>query len=437
MHYFTLGRLGRLFPLGCMLLGLFFTGSAQTPTITCTEINYNSDGSTSSGNWIELHNFGTTAINLGGYRLKEPTAAGFYQFPNNTNLAPGAYWVLSDNVSQFQGAYPGVTNVLGPTGITLGNNGDTLELRNAAGSVVLSIGYDDNAPWPQCADGYGRTLENKNPTANSDLLNPANWINGCMKGSPGTGFSPCVEPIFFNEINYRSPNANDAGDWVELWNKSGTSVNLSAWQFRDSNDTLRYTFPVNTILLPDSFLVIYSSLSKFTAIHGANAAPNKVGPFQFGLSGDGEVIRLFDQNEVLRLSMFYNDAAPWPLLPDGEGPTLELSNPFTDLNTGESWRSSCLFGTPGRKNSACSVGTDVPTVEYPEVRVSPNPCRYECRVTMTFAQSANWQLFDVAGRTVRAGRTDQQAWSLYTADLSPGLYVLKVAGALPVRVVVD
>jgi Lamin Tail Domain len=407
---------------------------AQITTLTCTEINYNSDGSTASGNWIELHNFGNSAINIGGFRLKEPTAAGFYQFPNNTNIPAGGYWILSDNLPQFQGAYPGVTNVLGPTGITLGNNGDTLELRDVAGNLLLTIGYDDNAPWPQCADGYGRTLENRNPSANTQLLDPANWINGCMKGSPGTAYTTCIEPVFFNEINYRSPTTNDAGDWVEIWNKSGSALNMSGWQFRDSNDTLRYTFPVNTIVLADSFLVIFSNSSKFTAIHGSDAAPNRVGPFQFGLSGDGEVIRLFDQNEVLVLSMFYNDTAPWPLLPDGEGPTLELSNPITDLNIGENWRSSCLFGTPGRKNSPCSVGTNAPDV-LPTLSVAPNPSVDQFWVTLPTSMPTHWQLCDHTGRTLREGQSADQRWNVLVGDLPRSMYVLHVAGYRPVKIV--
>lgn len=404
-------------------------GPAVAPDLTCTEINYNSDPSTASGNWLELHNYGTSTANLGGYRLQEQGSTTFYTLPNSASIAPGGYLVLADDLAQFQAAYPTVTNVTGPTGIALGNNGDTLELRDASGTLLLTIGYDDNSDWPQCPDGYGRTLENNNTGTAGNLLDPARWFDGCMGGSPGQAYSPCVEKLIFNEINYKSPDNKDAGDWVEIWNKTILTLDLSGWQLRDSRDTLRYTFPAGTMLMPDSFLVIYSNLSKFQSVHG-NAAPNKTGPFQFALDGNGEVIRLFDKNEVLFLSMFYNDAAPWPLPPDGEGPTLELRAPFTDLNKGESWAASCDYGTPGRFNSPCATSGSAAIYPRELFRLMPNPASGMFHIVFEAPLTSHgaWRLLDMQGRPVKSGVIPDSItrYPVETGTLPSGIYRLEM-----------
>ena len=402
---------------------------AQTVSVTCSEINYNSDPSTASGDWLELYNYGTSAVALGGFKLREQGTTNLYTIPQNTSIPAGGYLVLANDLTKFKTIYPSVSNVLGPITITFGNNGDTLELLNAANVKALTIGFDDSGDWPQCADGNGRTLENSIVNQATDLLKPTVWFDGCMGGSPGRAYTPCQEFLIFNEINYKSPTTADGGDWVELWNKTGTSLDLSGWQFRDSRDTLRYTFPTNTRLQPDSFLVIYNSLAKFQAIYGSSTAPNKIGPFQFALDGDGEVIRLFNKSEILQLSMSYNDAAPWPLSPDGEGPTLELRAPFTDLNKGVSWAASCGKGTPGRFNSPCAVPTLEPEATL-AVKVSPNPSTGWFNVELDAADGQQWRVFNAQGQWVRGGNLADATpiWGLDLSDQPAGLYWLEIRG---------
>lgn len=401
----------------------------EAPDITCSEINYNSHPTKASGNWIELHNYGSSAANIGGFRLQEEGFTTFFSIPANTSIPANGYLVLSDNITQFKGVFPNVTNVIGSTGIALGNNGDTIRLLDASGATVLRIGFLDALPWPQCADGHGRTLENKVLNNNTNLLDPTRWKDGCMGGSPGVANTPCNEPLFFNEINYRSSNFGDAGDWVEIWNRSGQDVNLSGWQLRDRNDTLRFTMPNGTMVKKDSFIVFYSDLFLFTDVHPGGAVPNKVGPFEFGLSGNGDLVRLFDQNKDIVLSMFYNDAAPWPLEPDGQGPTLELRAPFTDLNVPQNWAASCGFGTPGRQNSPCSSGTNE-VVLNGAVKVAPNPANGIFNISTTGVQPQQWQLYDLGGRLVKQGIVPegQNTWAVDASNWAEGMYLVKIMG---------
>jgi hypothetical protein len=45
---------------------------------------------------------------------------------------------------------------------------------------------------------------------------------------------------------------------------------------------------------------------------------NVVGPFEFGLSSKGELLRLFEAFGTLVDYVEYSNDAPWPVKPDGE-----------------------------------------------------------------------------------------------------------------------
>lgn len=348
-----------------------FTGSPQDLSLSISEINYHNDPTTDSGNWIELHNFGTEDRDISGYTFSVLHNVLSYKFPANTIIPANAYLVIVDDLIKFHNQFPSINNVIGPTNIKLNNSSDTIFLKNLSGIVILTAGYSDKSPWPQCADGNGRTLENAFLEDLNYLSSPQGWFDGCMGGSPGKAYTPCYEELIFNEINYHSPISNDAGDWIELLNNSAQTIDLSKWRFRDSQNDTSFTFPNGTLLNPDSFIVIYSNLDLFNNTH--SGVPFLIGPFHFGLSSKGEIIRLYDQNNKLYLSMHYDHTSPWPLEPDGGGPTLELIKPGTDLNNGANWEASCVLGTPGRPNTDCPNLTQEPN-DIP-VTITPNPSK--------------------------------------------------------------
>ena len=63
-------------------------------------------------------------------------------------------------------------------------------------------------------------------------------------------------------------------------------------------------------------------------------------------------VRIFDHDGILKDSVSYDDISPWPIEPDGNGPTLELISPDLDNTLAESWISSQYFGSPGEENTA-------------------------------------------------------------------------------------
>src|SRR6185503_1646121 len=94
--------------------------------------------------FVELKNTGASTINLSGLRF---TSGITFTFTNGTTLAPGALALLVRNAAAFSAKYPGVA-VRGIYTGRLDNGGETLTLSHALGGRVLSVTYDDLAPWP-------------------------------------------------------------------------------------------------------------------------------------------------------------------------------------------------------------------------------------------------------------------------------------------------
>ena len=158
--------------------------------------------------------------------------------------------------------------------------------------------------------------------------------------------------IVINEINYKDVIGFETKDWIELYNNGSNSVDISNWVFKDNDDLHEFVIPNGTTMPPNSYLVLVQFLADFQALF-PGVSP-VLGDFTFGLSGGGELIRLFDDNQALVDFVEYSDVAPWPTEPDGNGPTLELINPNLDNNLASSWAASVPpngeHGTPGQIN---------------------------------------------------------------------------------------
>ena len=163
--------------------------------------------------------------------------------------------------------------------------------------------------------------------------------------------SAISDGIVINEINYNSSSDLDSEDWIELYNPTNQTIDLSMWEFHGDDDV--FIIPENTILLPNQYVVLCENSSLFSEIFPS--VNNFIGDFGFGLKGGGELLRLFDSSDLMVDEVEYDDITPWPIAPDGQGPTLELIDPFLDNALGDSWEASNINGgTPGGMNSVSS-----------------------------------------------------------------------------------
>ena len=154
--------------------------------------------------------------------------------------------------------------------------------------------------------------------------------------------------VVINEINYRSSDLFNPQDWLELHNPTNEAIAIGMWIFKDDNNNV-FMFPEDILLQSGHYLVLCKNTDTFSQLFPD--VLNVIGGFGFGLSGGGELLRLFDSNEQLVDKVEYNDISPWPTEPDGTGPTLELINPYLENDMASNWAASNGNGTPGAINS--------------------------------------------------------------------------------------
>ena len=115
-------------------------------------------------------------------------------------------------------------------------------------------------------------------------------------------------------------------------------------------------------------------------------------------------------------SVEYDDSDPWPLEPDGLGPTLELINPLNDNSLAESWTSSIDNGSPGYQNTGfldiIQISTIIPekSLLYPAI---PNPFNGKVTIPLYLSdrEESSLTIYNVLGQII---------FSFSTKHLNPG-----------------
>jgi hypothetical protein len=208
--------------------------------------------------FIEFKNAGTESLDLSGYIMDQGIV---YFFPSGLVLDPGAYYVLSPDTSRLVERY-GNDFAYDLSFGGLKNSGEDLRVRDAQGNIIFKMEYNDAAPWPTVADGFGFSLVLVEENKDADFSNGNNWqASSELGGSPGEADlnDPVAASVVINEI-ISSPNEGEI-DYVELKNIGTESVDIGGWYLTDDrNEPVRYRIPVNTIVEPGGHYVINENL---------------------------------------------------------------------------------------------------------------------------------------------------------------------------------
>jgi hypothetical protein len=133
--------------------------------------------------YLELVNTGSSPLQLAGSAFTQGIT---FTFPTRS-LAAGERIVLAKNPAAFALRHPSTTSpVLGPYDGVLANTGESLELTDPVGEVILDFEYKDG--WYPATDGSGRALVLRDPaTPHHEFGDPVRWaISAGSSGSPGS-----------------------------------------------------------------------------------------------------------------------------------------------------------------------------------------------------------------------------------------------------------
>jgi hypothetical protein len=198
-------------------------GPPEVPLVSINEVESNAG---TPGDWVELYNSGTAAIDLSGYVFTDGSQGNTFRIPSGSLIAPGGFLVLEEAAFGFG----------------LGSNDSALLFRPDGTTLVSSFTWSNHAlaTYGACPDGSRALSANATST----------------KGAA----NDCTPYVLINEVE---SNGGTPGDWVELHNATLVPADVSGWIFRDNDDTHGYVIPPGTIIQPGRFLVLDEAVLGF------------------------------------------------------------------------------------------------------------------------------------------------------------------------------
>ncbi|MGJ8726287.1 MAG: lamin tail domain-containing protein [Roseibacillus sp.] len=307
-------------------------------SIVINELLSNSAG---LGDWIELYNSSTEAVDLGGWYLSDSgTDLQKYRIADGTILEGGEYVVFTEN--QHFGETSSDIGVISP--FALSANGETAYVYKPA--VGLDLEYLESEDFGAASDGvtFGRYFKESSGTFNFVAMSLPTF--GAVNAFPEVG------PIVMSEIMYH-PELNSDAEYLELLNISNDAVTLydavsgEGWAFTNG---ITYSFPTSSpvTLQAGGRLILTRNIAVFNSTYGSGV-PVGTQILQWtagGLSNGGESLQLSKpgglDDELVRQfirvdRVNYLDELPWPSVADGGGPSLERINVFAYGNDSANW----------------------------------------------------------------------------------------------------
>lgn len=302
---------------------------------------------------IELHNTSGSPVDIGNWYLSDSSADyRKYRIPVGTIIPTNGYVTFDESLFNPNGEWNPSPGVPGPNEFGLGSKGDELYLVEADAASNL-VRFVDHEEFEAAANGvsFGRYLN----SVGTEYLTPQVALS-----LGGSNAGPRVGPVVITEVMYHP--APGGMEFVELQNISDGPVPLfdplhptNTWDISG----IQYAFPTNLIMsVREVILVVGGDPETFRSICNLSGAIRIFGPCAGILQNDGETIKLRRPDnpdleetdppminvDVLR----YEPDAPWPIQPNGAGPSLERVNPSAFANDPTNWQSSLVSGgTPG------------------------------------------------------------------------------------------
>ena len=342
-----------------------------------------SRGTTNDPDWIEIYNTSSTSIDISGYKIYDSGGqAGTKpkkEFPIGSLIAANGFLVI-------------VTDDTSASGFGISNSGETVWIENNSGTLIDSVVI----PALQTSESY------------SKIPDGAVWyITGTVtKGI--TNIYSSTSDIVMNEIYSRG--SNDNPDWIEIYNLSASSVDLTGYKIYDSGGQTgtkpKKEFPAGSIIPANGFLVI---ITDDTLDSG------------FGLSSSGEEVWLEDTtgtviDNVTFLAMA--DTQSYSRIPDGNS----------------NWQLTDYI-TKGFANTITSVddmGNSI--LDYMLYQNYPNPFNPATRIEYSLPVESNVKIvvYNLIGEVVKELINSNQlsgkhSVSFNGVDLSSGVYFYSIS----------
>ncbi|MFX0091700.1 MAG: lamin tail domain-containing protein [Candidatus Hodarchaeota archaeon] len=324
----------KVMPIVILFVMLFTVASPtvnanpSSTNIIITEVLYDTPGTDSVEEWVELYNPTGSTVDLAGWTLTDNV--GTYTISSGTIPASG-YYVIARDSAGFNALY-GFDPDLSGMSLYLGNTGDQIILKDSSGTEVDFVAWEDYVSGWTVSAVY--TTIRRISVTDTDTV--ADWENSGTIGDPGSG---SYSHVLITEVLYDTPGTDSAEEWVELYNPTTSSVNLAGWTISDNVDT--YTISSGTISAGGYFVLARESAG-FNALYGSN--PDLSGMTLY-LSNSGDQLSLKDDGGAeIDFVAWENYVSGWDI--SATHTTIRRIT-AADTDTVADWENSGTIGDPG------------------------------------------------------------------------------------------
>ncbi|WP_138432857.1 T9SS type A sorting domain-containing protein [Winogradskyella algicola] len=239
--------------------------------------------------------------------------------------------------------------------------------------------------------------------------------------NPAAACSNVGDVIITEVMQNPSADTDPAGEYFELYNTTGSSIDLQGWVIKDDVSTGETHTIISSLVIPANGYIVIGNVSTTVPTLDYNYGND----ISLGNSTDGIIIECgggtIDQ-------VIWDNGATFP---DPSGASMELSVTAlnaTDNDDGANWGVATSdigngdLGTPGAVNDY-SLSTN--SFENTTFSIYPNPTNTGI-VTITSSNSdvMNVQVFDILGKQVKNETLIHN--TLNVSNLNTGVYILKI-----------
>lgn len=219
--------------LGLLLLILFNQPANAASLVVLNEIYPNTPSGINE--WVEVYNTSSQTQTLTNWKIKEKTAAG--------NDVPHS--LPTFQLAGQQSCYYGFSSP------SLNNTNDTVSLVDSSDLEM------DSYPYTTTVQGksFARVPDGG---AWASSVEPSQSVSCALLTSSTTPTTTPTQSVSVSLSEYMAYPPKNADDWVELYNNSPVSADLSEYQLDDINGgSSPLVLPVGTIIPGNSYLTFY------------------------------------------------------------------------------------------------------------------------------------------------------------------------------------
>jgi hypothetical protein len=247
--------------------------------------------------FIEILNTSDETVGLAGTEFSDGILFDFTD-GNESTLNSGEYAVLVNNYDAFTNRYENWASIKiageyhGKFFIaegSLDNSGEDIALVDGFGNTILDFEYKDS--WYDITDGDGYSLTLIDPTAETNTWSDStSWrASKYTGGTPGEGAEDFLltGDLLINEALTHQDD-DTPGDWVEIYNTSTNTLNISGWFISDNDDNLTMVeLGELSDIAPNGYMVLTEASNFGSTVAGTNGfALSELGETVYLSSGD-------------------------------------------------------------------------------------------------------------------------------------------------------